>query len=216
MNESTIEPMSRPARPLAAPTATRLVAVAAEAFARSGLDGASLNSILKEARMGKGSFYHHFTDKAALHDWVTETLSQTLLAETRPPRLETLTAASLRLELSELLDRLGQSSATHPEVMNLGRMFHNSVDVSPDRAISKLRHAMIGWLTDVLRIGQTLGIIRRDLPLGLLTAWTIASLTAIDQWVLTTTTPVTKRRTAADTALDSLWQLLTTVASPTI
>ena len=64
--------------------------------------------------MGKGSFYHHFTDKAALHDWVTETLSQTLLAETRPPRLETLTAASLRLELSELLDRLGQSPQPTP------------------------------------------------------------------------------------------------------
>ena len=78
--------MSRPARPLAVPTATRLAAVAAEAFAQSGLEGASLNSILKEARMGKGSFYHHFTDKAALHDWVTETLSQTLLAETHSPR----------------------------------------------------------------------------------------------------------------------------------
>ena len=100
--------------------------------------------------------------------------------------------------------------------MNLGRMFHNSVDVSPDRAISKLRHAMIGWLTDVLRIGQTLGIIApRPTP------WPANRL---DNRVphcdrpmgSNHDSPVTKRRTAADTALDSLWQLLTTVASPTI
>lgn len=202
--------MSRPARPLAAPTATRLTAAAADAFARNGLDGASLNGILKQAQMGKGSFYHHFADKAALHDWVTEALSQTLVAQVRPPELSTLTTATFWPELSELLDRLGRTAATQPELMDLGRMFHNSTYVPPERRIAKVRHAMIAWLTDALRLGQTLGIIRRDLPLGLLTAWTIASLTAIDHWALTATTSVTERRTAADTALNSLWQILTT------
>lgn len=160
--------------------------------------------------MGKGSFYHHFADKAALHDWVTKRLSTDLLEEVRPPPLEALTAANLRPELSEMLDRLGRITTTRPELMDLGRMFHNSADAAADRAIARVRRTVTDWVTDALRIGQTLGIIRRDLPLDLLTAWTIASLTTIDQWALTATTPVRARRTVAQTALDGLWQVLTT------
>lgn len=160
--------------------------------------------------MGKGSFYHHFVDKAALHDWVTERLSVDLLAEVRPPRLETLTTATFRPELSKMLDRLGRITTTRPDLMDLGRMFHNSANVAVDRTIARVRRTVIAWVTDALGIGQALGVVRRDLPLDLLTAWTIASLTTIDQWTLTTTTPLTERRTAAETTLESLWQILTT------
>jgi AcrR family transcriptional regulator len=206
--------MSRPARPLAAPTSLRLREVAADAFAQGGLEGASLNGILKRVEMGKGSFYHHFADKAALHDWVTEAISADLLAEVRPPRLDTLTTESFRPELSELLDRMGRIAATRPELMDLGRMFHNSAEVTAERAIARVRSTVIAWVTDSLRTGQSLGVIRRNLPIDLLTAWTIASLTVIDQWVLTTTTPITARRAASDTALENLWQLLTGEAQP--
>jgi len=201
--------MARPARPLAASKATRLRDAAAEAFARSGLDGASLNDILRRAEMGKGSFYHHFGDKAALHDWVTEGLSEALLNEVRPPRLETLTTANFRPELSELLARAGRIATACPELMDLGQMFHNSADVPAERAIAKVRRTVIAWVTDALRTGRTLGVIRRDLPIDLLTAWTIASLTAIDQWTLSAPTQVAIRRAATETALAALWQLLT-------
>lgn len=206
--------MSRPARPLAASTAVRLREAAADAFARSGLDAASLNSILRRAEVGKGSFYHHFADKAALHDWVTERLSADLLAEVRPLRVETLTTVSFRPELSALLDRLGRLATTQPELMDLERMFHNSAEVAAERAIARVRRTMIAWVADALRTGQSLGVIRRDLPLDLLTAWTIASLTVIDQWALTTTAPITARRAAAEMALRDLWQLLTGEEQP--
>lgn len=201
--------MSRPARPLAASTAARLREAAARAFAQSGLDGASLNGILKRIDMGKGSFYHHFADKAALHDWVTEHLSAELLAEVRPPRVDTLTASRFRPELSALLDRIGRIAATHPDLTDLGRMFHNSADVSAERSIARVRRTVITWVTDALRTGQSLCVIRRDLPLDLLTAWTIVSLTVIDQWALTTTASITERRAATETAAENLWQLLT-------
>jgi AcrR family transcriptional regulator len=201
--------MSRPARPLAAPTSLRLREVAAAAFAQGGLEGASLNGILKRVEMGKGSFYHHFADKAALHDWVTEAMSADLLAEVRPPRLDTLTTQSFRPELSELLDRMGRIAATRPELMDLGRMFHNSDEVNAERAIARVRSTVIAWVTDSLRTGQSLGVIRQNMPIELLTAWTIASLTVIDLWVLSTTTPITARRAVSDTALANLWQLLT-------
>lgn len=204
----TINPMSRPARPLAAPKAQRLRSAAADAFGRDGLDGASLNQILGRAKMGKGSFYHHFADKAALHDWVTEDLSRALLAQVRPPSLETLTAATFQAELSALLERAARTTVTQPELMNLGRMFHTAADLDADRAIAKVRVTVIAWIAKALQTGRTRGVVRQDLPIELLTTWVIASLTAIDQWMLTTTTPVTLRWTAAETAIGALWQLL--------
>lgn len=201
--------MSRPARPLDAVTAGRLCAVAAEAFAARGLEGASLNGILRRAGMGKGSFYHRFADKAALHDWVTERLSTALLDEVRPPQPSALTAECFRDELSQVLARLGQVSIARPELMDLGRMFHNSADAPPERAIARMRGAVTAWITDVLGIGRELGTIRTDLPLDLLTGWTIATLTIIDQWVLGSREDIDTRRRTADTALTIFWYALT-------
>lgn len=205
--------MSRPARPFDARKADRLRAVAAAAFAERGLDGASLNAILESAGLGKGSFYHHFDGKAALHDWVTEALASALVTEIRPPQLATLTAATFQAELIGLLDRAGRTATTRPELMELGRMFHNSVDVPDERAIARVRGAVIGWVATALVTGRNLGVIRTDLPIDLLTAWAIASLTAVDQWMLAAP-PSDTSRTAAETAVGALWQVLSVPSRP--
>lgn len=200
--------MPRPPRPLDARRTALLREAAAESFASQGLNGASLNEILTRAQMGKSSFYHYFADKAALHDWVAETLSAELVSAIRPPELSELTAVTFRPELSALLDRMEAVAAARPELMELGRMFHNSTDVAPERAIARTRARMIDWLTEALLTGRQLGIIRADLPAELLTAWTIASLTTIDQWVLTSEHHVDATRDTATTAIGALWQLL--------
>lgn len=200
--------MPRPARPLDAAAADRLCAVAAAAFATRGLDGASLNGILSRARMGKGSFYHRFAYKAALHDWVTERLSTALLCEIRPPQPHALTAQDFRDELAALLARLGHVALTRPELLDLGRMFHNSADAPPERAITTVRRAVNDWLGSVLETGQALGTIRTDLPLDLLTALAIATLTAIDRWALGSENDAATRSAAAATALGVFWDLI--------
>lgn len=204
-----METVSRPARPLDAAVADRLCTVAAEAFAARGLEGASLNGILSRAGMGKGSFYHRFADKSALHDWVTRRLSTALLEEIHPPQPNAFTAENFRDELSALLARLGRVALTRPELMDLGRMFHNSADASSERAITTVRRAVNAWITGVLETGRRLGTVRSDLPLDLLTAWAIMSLTTIDQWALASTDEAAARRAAAAAALDIFWNLIT-------
>lgn len=206
--------MSRPPRPLDPHRATELAAAASAAFAANGLDGASLNEILRQARMGKSSFYHRFADKAALHDWVTERAAAALLEVIRPPCPDVLTAVTFRTELTALLAGVGRASIERPDLMNLGRMMHNSGDALPERAIARVRRAIEGWLAGVLQRGREYGVIRNDLPADLLTAWTIASLTAIDQWVLAAVGDGGERddaeaSAAAETALAALWGLLT-------
>lgn len=201
--------MSRPARPLDPSAADRLCTAAAAVFGARGLDGASLNGILNQTGMGKGSFYHRFADKAALHDWVTERLSAAALAEVRPPHPDGLTAELFREELSAVLARLAQMALARPELMDLGRMFHNSVDAPPERAIAKMRQAVIAWIAGVLEAGQGLGTIRTDLPRSLLTGWAIASLATIDQWVLTSADDAETRGRTAAAALGIFWELIT-------
>lgn len=199
--------MSRPPRPLDAAAAERLRSAAADAFARKGLDGASLNDILTRAGMGKGSFYHWFADKGALHDWVVRDLADALGRGLQAPDLATLTAASFRPELSAMLARFSALAGERAALSQLGLMFHNSVDAPDERVIARIRAAGLRWIDDAVQTGRALGVIRTDLPADLLCAWTIASLTTLDRWVLTTDAPGRER--AAATALDALWTLLT-------
>lgn len=179
-----MDAVPRPPRPLAPVAAERLRLVAANAFGADGLDGASLNDILKRCGMGKGSFYHRFADKAALHDWVVRALADDMVDSLQPPDLRMLTAASFRPALTAMLGRATALAAERPELMNLGLMFHNSATAPADRAISGVRAAVLNWIGEALMTGRALGVVRSDLPADLLSAWAIASLTTIDEWVL--------------------------------
>lgn len=200
--------MPRPPRPLDSARSEQLLAVASEAFGADGLENASLNDILTRAGMGKGSFYHWFSDKAALHDWVTRRLADAIVAEIQVPDLSTLTRESFRQELSALLDRFERLAVARPELMKLGLMFHNSADAPRERAIAGVRAAVMTWMADALVAGRTLGVVRDDLPADLLSAWTVSSLTTIDSWVLNSDADLASRASTATTAIDALWHLL--------
>ncbi|GAA2076496.1 hypothetical protein GCM10009840_08650 [Pseudolysinimonas kribbensis] len=198
--------MSRPPRPLDAAASGRLLAAAADAFGARGLERASLNDVLKRAGMGKGSFYHWFADKAALHDWVVDAIAGRLGTTLRAPDPSSLTAESFRAELDAVLARFAQAAEADPQLADLGLMFHNSIGLAPERSISRVRVTALRWIDEVLRAGRDLGVIRTDLPADLLSAWAIASLTTLDQWALGTDAP--DRAALAATALDALWSLL--------
>ncbi|NNC13888.1 TetR/AcrR family transcriptional regulator [Planctomonas sp. JC2975] len=200
--------MPRPARPLSPEASERLRLAAAEAFGAKGLDDASLNDILKQADMGKGSFYHRFADKAALHDWVADAMARAVIEQSRPPGLSSLTAETFRAELSAMLGRFTSLAAERPELANLGLMFHNSAGLPEERAMTMVRAAVLRWIEDALLRGRELGVIRADLPADLLSALAIASLTTIDTWVLAAPSEPAARASTASAALDALWALL--------
>jgi AcrR family transcriptional regulator len=198
--------MPRPPRPLDARAAERLRDAAAAAFGAKGLEDASLNEILGAAAMGKGSFYHWFADKAALHDWVVDGMVEQLRAELRVPAPSALTAASFRPELDAVLARFMRAAEADARLANLGLMFHNSADAPAERSIARVRAAALHGIDDVLRVGRERGAVRDDLPSDLLSAWAISSLTTLDQWALRAHGPA--RAAVAATALDALWSLL--------
>lgn len=53
-------------------TRERLVATARELFGRDGYDATSVEAVLREAGVARGSLYHHFENKTALFDAVLD------------------------------------------------------------------------------------------------------------------------------------------------
>jgi AcrR family transcriptional regulator len=53
-------------------TRERLVATARELFGRDGYDATSIEAVLREAGVARGSLYHHFENKTALFDAVLD------------------------------------------------------------------------------------------------------------------------------------------------
>jgi len=66
--------MDRPNKNVARGEATRgqLIAIARRMFADRGYEDTSIEAVLKEARVSRGSLYHHFASKEALFEAVAE------------------------------------------------------------------------------------------------------------------------------------------------
>jgi AcrR family transcriptional regulator len=63
-------------------TRDQLVAVATELFAQRGFDGTSIEAVLEQARVSRGSLYHHFASKEALFAAALDAVEERIGQET--------------------------------------------------------------------------------------------------------------------------------------
>ena len=77
-------PGERPNRNVARGEATRgqLVAIATRMFAERGYEDTSIEAVLREAAVSRGSLYHHFASKEALFEAVAEEVETSVGAQT--------------------------------------------------------------------------------------------------------------------------------------
>jgi AcrR family transcriptional regulator len=76
--------MERPNKNVARGEATRaqLIAIATRLFAGRGYEGTSIEAVLQEAGVSRGSLYHHFASKQALFEAVLEDVAARTGAQT--------------------------------------------------------------------------------------------------------------------------------------
>ena len=76
--------MERPNKNVARGEATRgqLIAIATRMFAERGYDDTSIEAVLREAGVSRGSLYHHFASKEALFEAVAEGVEASVGART--------------------------------------------------------------------------------------------------------------------------------------
>ena len=79
-----VDPADRPNRNVARGEATRgqLIAIATRMFAEHGYEDTSIEAVLREAGVSRGSLYHHFPSKEALFEAVAEEVETSVGAQT--------------------------------------------------------------------------------------------------------------------------------------
>ena len=147
-----------------------LMEAAIEEFAKRGYEAASLNRIIREAGLSKGSFYYYFDDKADLAATVMVQVSQRLM-----PSLD-LDAIADVAGFWVAMDRFGRDSleltARNPTLLEATSKLGVAYLEHPEFAQKMREHLgeIMGLALAAWRRGQELGAVRKDLSVEVLMA----------------------------------------------
>ena len=146
----------------------RILKAAALEFGTHGYTDASLNHIVEQAGISKGSMYYYFEDKADLFAMVLADLKQRS-AQLIPFSLDTLTAENYWQTVRAAGHAWLRLATENPWVQGFMGLFSEMLRHAPTEGPLVAWHAhMEQRANDLIRRGQELGVVRCDLPLPLL------------------------------------------------
>jgi AcrR family transcriptional regulator len=123
-------------------TRARLVAAAAEVFAESGLDGASVEAICERAGFTRGAFYSNFATKEELFFALVQWMSEQKMARVSARIRELEVDGTPRLEPAEIVSRvLATGSDDGPDVILMSEIRTHAM------RDSRLAGAYLEWQT---------------------------------------------------------------------
>ncbi len=177
----------------------RLLDIATRHFAREGFERASLNEILAEAGISKGSYYYYFDDKDDLFATVLDSAVDGMLARLPMPKLGELT----RDEFWPTVERIVATWAASFDVAS--DVFQAALQLTEAQRRSSRYAPVLARAAELYRglivPGQRLGCVRTDLPTDVLVQLLQANDTALDGIFLATHREVTARTIAEHTRL---------------
>ena len=163
----------------------RLLQAAAQEFASEGFEKASLVRIAGGAGVSKAALYYYFEDKADLFATVVRAAWERFKAEGRIPALESLDARSFWPALEALREANLAQCREEPWLVAVGKLaYHPPHEAKAAGAVAELFRGARAFLHDLLRRGQELDVVRRDLPEDLLIAMLTAADAAADHWMV--------------------------------
>jgi AcrR family transcriptional regulator len=163
----------------------RLLNAAAEEFATYGYEGASLNRILETAQIGKSSAYYYFADKADLFAtvavWSVDRLHLALSGEA----IANLSADTFWAIVTEGHRESLLRAQEEPWLFGAARAaLRLTAESLEHESLRDLASHLTAGMTAVIEKGQALGLVRTDLPTGLLETWFRALDGSSDDWLL--------------------------------
>ena len=162
-----------------------ILRAAGEEFAEKGFEAASINRIIRNSGMSKGSVYYYFEDKADLFATTLERSTQMLMEEIGWFSLEVLGPDEFWDALLELTHRTVDWARRNDWWMKLGRAFHRlQHEPGAGAATKRLLEVGKGWWRAIVDRGQVLGVVRTDLPLELLVEIVMGADQGGDRWMM--------------------------------
>jgi AcrR family transcriptional regulator len=142
-----------------------LVDAAMSEFSARSFDAASLNTILRTAEVGKGTFYYHFGSKEALYLAVVDHLAERKLAFLKTRAAEPAEGE----DFLALLHRQGRLSAefnlSDPRIPGLSaRIAHEPNQSVREQALARTGGRAEDYLQPLVRNAVAAGELRSDLP----------------------------------------------------
>jgi AcrR family transcriptional regulator len=159
-----------------------ILKVAAEEFVSHGYRGASLNHIIERLGLSKGSFYYYFDDKADLFTTVVQSAWDALL-QGRPLDLTNIGAETFWPHMEALARDQRRRLRAQPWLVFVTRIL-TAPQAGMNRLLAEKFAEMRALQETLLRRGQQLGVVRTDLPEGLLLSLFSAVDGAGDRWLL--------------------------------
>ena len=162
----------------------RILETAAAEFSEHGFKHASLNHVIKALGLSKGVFYYYFDSKADLFAAVVD-LVWDLLVPSRSFDLASLDAASYWPRVEALLSGNYALFGAHPWLAGITRMLLNPPrGVGIDKAMAEKLALGHAWMEALVRRGQEVGAVRRDVPIEWLLVVLAGADQAGDRWML--------------------------------
>jgi AcrR family transcriptional regulator len=199
---------------LDAATKARLLDAATAEFGAHGFEQASYNRILATAGLSKGVAYYYFDDKEDLYATVVERALATAVS-TIGMIAPTRTVDEFWREWSAFYRRSLAFLRQSPTAAALVR----SLLTAPKRLMERgpladAIAAVTSAMTMLLAHGQTLGAVRRDLPLPLLGATVNAMGEAYDRWTLANWDEVAASDAALELTVERATDLVQRMVAP--
>jgi AcrR family transcriptional regulator len=162
-----------------------ILRAAGEEFADKGYEGASINRIIRRSGMSKGSVYYYFEDKADLFATTLENSIQRIIQEIGWFSLEVLGPDEFWDAVLELTRRTIEWTRRNDWWIRLGKSIYRlQQEAGAEAAAHRLTDLGKDWWRSILSRGQTLGVIRTDLPLDLLVAIVMGADQGGDRWMM--------------------------------
>jgi len=162
-----------------------ILAIAADEFSKNGFGGTSYNRLLARAGLGKSSAYYYFADKQDLFLTAVKACYRTFfdgLGELPQP-----TTSSAYWSFIEAITRRGfEFMQQDPTSAALIQCFVRERAMLDVLASAELLHSVEHYYVELIQVGQALGAVRRDLPLGLLAELGSALSSVFDRWFVAT------------------------------
>lgn len=156
---------------------------AAKEFAAHGYEGAVLSTILEQAGISKGAAYYYFEDKADLIATVIRRYWTDFLDEPQAD-VEHFTADDFWEQLRALYLHPFDIIVNRPWMLGFSKaVWHLPAEVRTSGPMGEVFTEAIGWVRNFVRRGIELGVIRTDLPEGMLVNLIMALDHVHDEWL---------------------------------
>ncbi len=188
-----------------------IIEIAAKEFAAEGFEGASLNHILEQAGISKGSAYYYFDDKADVFLTVVQRYLLEMANTIEALPLDQLDAENFWERLSVQYRQQWAYAYERPWLLGAVKAATKLSKKSlANEALISVFNQVMGWMIAIFKRGQEVGAVRTDLPDDLLFALIQAVDDVSDKWLLDHRSELKREDMdeAANRAMDLLRRLL--------